>query len=199
MIRSASDFDGMVLRQLDEKFHVVVELMAISMCGASCDSHTRTTKPFYFAPPNAAHDTKETHTKNGKKKDGLPLSLSLFPLIELRQAQHSSCLLGGPSKPEQSQYNNMLVARGFNGCGRQRPCRDVLYHNGSIQSQTRARDMSSCITTTHALLLFCACLIVVVKQRNRFEKRGDMQKLIKLPTVHNDNFKIIVKVFRTKK
>lgn len=155
MIRSANDLDGMVLRQLDEKFHVVVELMAISMCGASCDSHTRTTKPFYFAPPNAAHDTKETHTKNGKKKDGLPLSFSLFPLIELRQAQHGSCLLGGPSKPEQSQYNNMLVARGFNGCGRQRPCRDVLYHNGSIQSQTRARDMSSCITTTHALLLFC--------------------------------------------
>lgn len=48
------------------------------------------------------------------------------------------------------------------------------------------------------LFFFFACLIVVVKQRNRFEKRGDMQKLIKLPTVHNDNFKIIVKVFRTK-
>lgn len=101
------------------------------------------------------HTTQKRRTqKMGKRKTDY-LSLSLFPLIELRQAQHSSCLLGGPSKPEQSQYNNMLVARGFNGCGRQRPCRDVLYHNGSIQSQTRARDMSSCITTTHALLLFC--------------------------------------------
>lgn len=33
-------------------------------------------------------------------------------------------------------------------CGRRRPCRDVLYHNGSIQSQTRARCM---LPTTHAL------------------------------------------------
>jgi hypothetical protein len=132
-------------------------------------SHSRS--PSRFLSPWAKLDKKQTRRKSPTvqkekhKKKGATSSSSYYDCLSFNSIKTStSAVLSSCSQNEAPHPTagkkvvdttgqscpGFLAGEDRGGllCGRRRPCRDVLYHNGSIQSQTRARCM---LPTTHAL------------------------------------------------